>query len=390
MKKNIFSLDLKSLKLFNFKGINSNKKLEIKQNNLMTNSCRNGNLYGNPKFNFCSFSRINIGNKLNENSKNTIFPNSSKLIFKKQGPYKMCKHFSSNNNENKQNSNNNENENKYNKKEENKDTEDDIDSGARKMFYVFTTVSAIMVCVYYGVSLMSESQKIEQIKRSGKVIYVGKAKIGGPWKMIDTNGKPFGSKDLEGKYYLIYFGFTKCPDVCPMSMTKIAQTLKYLKGKGLNNNFDIEAVFVSCDPDRDNLDKIKAYCEVFSKDIIGVTASSNNDETLTKMLKDFKIHASKIYLSKEDKEKEEESLAKLIGKNNFNQLENIPTASKNTGNISQSDNSQNYSLDHTIVTYLMGPKNQFVTYLGGNLSYKEMSDICFEEILNDMDTRRTL
>lgn len=390
MKKHIFSFDCKLLKLLNLKGKNSHKKLEITQNYLMTNSYKNVNFYENAKFNFCSFGKINIGNKVKENSKNITFSNSSKFILEKQGQYKICKNFSSNNKENKQNSNNNDNENIHNKKEENKDTEDDIDSGARKMFYVFTTVSAIMICVYYGVSLMSESQKIEQIKRSGKVIYVGKAKIGGPWKLMDTNGKVFGSKDLEGKYYLIYFGFTKCPDVCPMSMTKIAQTLKYLKGKGLNNNFDIEAVFVSCDPDRDNLDKIKAYCEVFSKDIIGVTASSNNDETLTKMLKDFKIHASKIYLSKEDKEKEEESLAKLIGKNNFNQLENIPAASKNNGNLSQSDNSQNYSLDHTIVTYLMGPKNQFVTYLGGNLSYKEMSDICFEEILNDIDTRRTL
>lgn len=330
-------------------------------------------------FNMKNLNNFGISSTLKKDDIN-FYSTSNKLL-------KVNKYNFSSYNQNQNNDKNNGNENPEKQdfsKEEKKNTDDEIDSGARRMFYVFTTVSVIMVCVYYGVSLMTEGQKIEQIKRSGKVVYVGKAKIGGAWKLIDTDGKPFGSRNLEGKYYLIYFGFTKCPDVCPMSMNKIAQTLKYLKGKGLNNNFEIEAIFVSCDPDRDNLEKIKSYCEVFSKDIIGVTAASNNDEALTKMLKDFKIHASKIYLSKEDKIKEEESLAKLIGTNNYNQLENISTRKNDKDQIN------NYSLDHTIVTYLMGPKNQFVTYLGGNLSYKEMSDICFEEILNDLDTRRTL
>ena len=55
--------------------------------------------------------------------------------------------------------------------------------------------------------------------------YTGKADIGGPWLLYNTKGEPVTHKDLEGKYYLIYFGFTFCPDVCPVSLMKMAKAL---------------------------------------------------------------------------------------------------------------------------------------------------------------------
>ncbi len=58
-----------------------------------------------------------------------------------------------------------------------------------------------------------------------KVSSTGKVQIGGPWKLIDINGKPFGSEDLEGTYYLIYFGFTNCPDICPNSLIKLSRAV---------------------------------------------------------------------------------------------------------------------------------------------------------------------
>ena len=55
--------------------------------------------------------------------------------------------------------------------------------------------------------------------------YTGKADIGGPWLLYNTKGEPVTHKDFEGKYYLIYFGFTFCPDVCPVSLMKMAKAL---------------------------------------------------------------------------------------------------------------------------------------------------------------------
>lgn len=59
--------------------------------------------------------------------------------------------------------------------------------------------------------------------------YTGKAQIGGNWLLYDTNGNPVTHKDFEGKYYLIYFGFTFCPDICPVSLNKMARAMNIVK-----------------------------------------------------------------------------------------------------------------------------------------------------------------
>jgi protein SCO1/2 len=54
---------------------------------------------------------------------------------------------------------------------------------------------------------------------------VGKAAIGGSWQLIDQNGKPFSNNDLKGKFALLYFGFTHCPDICPDELVKMAEAI---------------------------------------------------------------------------------------------------------------------------------------------------------------------
>ena len=58
---------------------------------------------------------------------------------------------------------------------------------------------------------------------------IGDSSIGGSWNLRDLNGKPFGSKDLAGHYYLLYFGGTLCPDVCPLTLMKIMHAMKLLR-----------------------------------------------------------------------------------------------------------------------------------------------------------------
>ena len=106
------------------------------------------------------------------------------------------------------------------------------------------------------------------------VTHVGRAHIGGPWRLWDLNGKPFGSTDLEGCNYLIYFGFCNCPDVCPQSLYKISKALNILRQMPENKYIKLKTVFVSVDPNRDKKANIEKFLSFFDKEIIPVTARS--------------------------------------------------------------------------------------------------------------------
>lgn len=94
--------------------------------------------------------------------------------------------------------------------------------------------------------------------------------------MYNTKGEPVTHKDFEGKYYLIYFGFTFCPDVCPVSLMKMTKALERVRKSKEYKYFDLEALFVSVDPDRDSNERIEEYCKIFDESLIGLTHKSNN------------------------------------------------------------------------------------------------------------------
>jgi protein SCO1/2 len=185
--------------------------------------------------------------------------------------------------------------------------------------------------------------------------YTGKANIGGNWLLYDTKDEPVTHKDMAGKYYLIYFGFTFCPDVCPVSLMKMSSALKRVKESKEASYFDIDALFVSVDPDRDSNERIEEYCKIFHPDLKGLSHKSNNNPELKEILKKFKIHVSKILLTDEEEEEDMKSLK-----------EHAPEVIEKLGKYEKKKDDK-YTLDHSIIVYLMGPDNQFLTYLGSNL-----------------------
>lgn len=126
--------------------------------------------------------------------------------------------------------------------------------------------------------------------------------------LYDTKGEPVTHKQMAGKYYMIYFGFTYCPDVCPISLIKMAKTINKVRESKEYNYFDLEAIFVSVDPDRDSNKRIEEYTKIFHDDLIGLTHKSNDSPELKELLKKFKIHVSKIYLSEEEEKEDMDTL----------------------------------------------------------------------------------
>lgn len=82
--------------------------------------------------------------------------------------------------------------------------------------------------------------------------------IGGPFDLIDTNGKPVSSKDLAGNWLLIYFGFTHCPDVCPEEIEKMIKAVEYIDMVNIKNQ-KILPIFITVDPNRDDVKAVEKY-----------------------------------------------------------------------------------------------------------------------------------
>lgn len=115
-------------------------------------------------------------------------------------------------------------------------------------------------------------------------------------------------KNFTGKYYLIYFGFTFCPDVCPISLQKLAKAMDNVRKSKEYAYFDLEGILVSVDPNRDSNERIEEYVKIFHPDLIGLTQKKNDSPELKDILKKFKIHVSKIYLTEDDEKEDMKTL----------------------------------------------------------------------------------
>lgn len=94
------------------------------------------------------------------------------------------------------------------------------------------------------------------------------ASFGGPFSLVGADGKPFSSQQLEGKPYAIYFGFTRCGDVCP---TTLARLVKLRREAASDQALNI--IFVTIDPQNDGPDQVGQYAKLFNAPIIGLTGS---------------------------------------------------------------------------------------------------------------------
>ena len=101
-----------------------------------------------------------------------------------------------------------------------------------------------------------------------------------PFESIDQLGQSFGLDQIKNKWSFIFFGYTHCPDICPITMSVMAETYKQLK----TEYKDLQIIFVTVDPVRDTTEKLAAYVTYFNEDFIGLGGSTEMVNSLTRQI----------------------------------------------------------------------------------------------------------
>ena len=99
------------------------------------------------------------------------------------------------------------------------------------------------------------------------------ASMGGPFTLTDQNGRRVGDRDLAGKYRLIYFGYTFCPDVCPVDMQVLGAGLRRFEAEDPTRAAKVQPIFISVDPARDTPDVLRRFVAAFHPRLLGLTGS---------------------------------------------------------------------------------------------------------------------
>ena len=187
---------------------------------------------------------------------------------------------------------------------------------------------------------------------AGGVVAGGKAAVGGAFELTNAaTGKRFTDRDLHGKFALLYFGFTYCPDICPDELEKVAEVVdgvnaaraKTTRDAGTSRtrrgDYPLVPVFITIDPYRDDKKRVNEYVKEFHKDMIGLTGP---EDACGNAARKYRVYYRKTGDEKAKKD---------------------------------------YLVDHSIITYLVDPRGDFVTFYGKNTTASEVK----ESILNYME-----
>jgi protein SCO1/2 len=112
--------------------------------------------------------------------------------------------------------------------------------------------------------------------------------VGGPFKLVDQNAKPISDQDMKGRPFLVFFGFTHCPDVCPTTLFDVSEIFR-----SLGPDAKVRALFVTVDPERDTPAVMKDYLSSFDPRVSGATG---NEAAVAAAEKAYRVYAKKVPL----------------------------------------------------------------------------------------------
>jgi cytochrome oxidase Cu insertion factor (SCO1/SenC/PrrC family) len=155
----------------------------------------------------------------------------------------------------------------------------------------------------------------------------GEALVGGPFTLTDQHGAEVTQQDFAGRYMLIYFGYTYCPDVCPMSLANMTQALDLLPPDEAEQ---VVPIFVTVDPERDTVEQLAEYAPLFHPRLVALTGNSEATKAAAQ--------AYRVYFAK-----------------------------------AGDDDSDAYLMDHSTFIYLMGPDGKYVRHFAHNAAPEEIA-----------------
>jgi len=150
--------------------------------------------------------------------------------------------------------------------------------------------------------------------------------IGGPFRLVDQDGKTVTDADLKGKWSLVYFGYTHCPDACPTALNDISIALDELGPK----RGEVRPVFITVDPERDTPDVLKSYVTSFDAPILALTGTP---EEIAQAAKGYRVYYAK-----------------------------------------HPEPGGDYSMDHSSVIYVMDPEGRFTASFTHESSPEEIAE----------------
>jgi len=165
------------------------------------------------------------------------------------------------------------------------------------------------------------------------------AAVGGPFELTDQNGNTLKSKDLNGKLMLVFFGFTHCPDICPVTLATMTSVMNHLGSKA----DQVVPVFITVDPRRDTPARLKEYLKDFHPSIKGLTGDTAH---IAQAAKAYKVY----YAESGGKEAD---------------------ASAPHHHDAQGAE-DNYPVDHSAIVYLMGRRGEYLAHFSPEDSEKSI------------------
>jgi len=180
----------------------------------------------------------------------------------------------------------------------------------------------LLIAALAGGLLWHESETVPGLGRS---VITGQADVGGPFRLTDQNGKAVSDADFRGRYMLIYFGYSFCPDVCPTTLSVMAQALDKLGGESRR----VTPIFITIDPERDTPQVLGDYMKAFGPNFVGLTGSA---AAIKDVEKKYRVYAVKKPLEKGA-----------------------------------------YGMDHSSVLYLMGPNGKIISFYDEAISPDDLA-----------------
>lgn len=176
---------------------------------------------------------------------------------------------------------------------------------------VLVVIAAFAVGAFAALALLMHGGP-----RAPSVVTSGKALVGGPFSLLDHTGRRVTDADFRGRFMLVFFGFTHCPDVCPAELQVMTAALEKLGDRADK----VVPIFVTVDPERDTVEAMASYVAHFHPRLVGLTGTPDE---IAAVARAYRVYHAKV--------KDEGSAA-------------------------------GYTMDHSAIVYLMDEKGEYAAH----------------------------